>query len=157
MKKTAGANPSVSGQGLKIGIVVGRFNQGITAKLLAGAERVLKRQGVSPSNIENVWVPGAFEIPVMLQALARRRKFDAFIALGAVVRGDTPHFEYVCEGATMGIQRVSLDTGVPVAFGLLTTDNMKQALERVGGRHGHKGEEAALVALEMARLVKRGK
>ncbi len=156
MKKTSGVI-AVVGKGLKIGIVVGRFNAGITTRLLEGAQRILKRQGVAPTHIETVWVPGAFEIPVMLQALARRKKFDAFIALGAVVRGDTPHFEYVCKGATSGIQRVALDAGVPVAFGLLTTDNVKQALERVGGRHGHKGEEAALVALEMARLVKSGK
>jgi len=156
MQKSAGAI-KISGKGLRIGIVVGRFNDGITKKLLDGAEKTLVSQGVRMSDIKTVWVPGAFEIPVMLKALSGRGKFDALIALGAVIRGETPHFDYVCEGATSGILRVSLDAGIPIAFGILTTDNMRQALDRVGGRHGHKGKEAAMVAIEMARLIKDGK
>jgi 6,7-dimethyl-8-ribityllumazine synthase len=104
--------------------------------------------------LETVWVPGAFEIPLALRSLARGGKFDALIALGAVIRGDTPHFDYVCEGATHGTMQVMLDTGVPIAFGVLTTDTLRQAQERTGGRHGNKGIDAALTALEMARMVK---
>lgn len=129
-----------------------RFNDGITKKLLEGAERTLRSKNVA--RMETVWVPGAFEIPLALRSLARGGKFDALIALGAVIRGDTPHFEYVCQGATQGTMQVMLETGVPIAFGVLTTDNVRQAEERVGGKHGHKGEEAALTALEMARMVK---
>lgn len=151
MKKSSGANSSISGKGLKIGIVVGRFNEGITGKLLAGAEKTLRSKGVA--RVDTVWVPGAFEIPLMLRTLARGKSYDALIALGAVIRGGTPHFDYVCEGATYGTMKVMIETGIPVAFGVLTTDNVRQALERSGGKHGNKGSEAALVALEMARAV----
>ncbi len=154
MKKTSGARTDVSGKGLAIGIVAGRFNGAVTDKLLRGAETTLVSKGVL--KIETVRVPGAFEIPVMLRALARQGRFDALIALGVIIRGGTPHFGYVCEGATYGVMKVMIETGVPVAFGVLTTDTIRQAIERSGGRHGNKGEEAALVAIEMARLVKRG-
>jgi 6,7-dimethyl-8-ribityllumazine synthase len=154
MRKSRGAIESVSGKGLRIGIVVGRFNHGITEKLLKGAERTLREKGVG--RIDTVWVPGAFEIPVVLRALARRGGYDAFLALAAVIRGGTPHFDYVCDGATYGVMKVMVETGVPVAFGILTTDNVRQAIERSGGKHGNKGSEAALVAIEMARLVKLG-
>lgn len=152
MKKTAGARADISGKGLKIGIVVGRFNDGITQKLLDGAEKTLRAAGVA--RIDSIWVPGAFEIPLMLRILAERKSYDALIALGAVIRGGTPHFDYVCDGATSGVMQVMLETGIPVAFGVLTTDNVRQALERSGGKHGNKGSEAALVAIEMAMAVK---
>ncbi|HSA58423.1 MAG TPA: 6,7-dimethyl-8-ribityllumazine synthase [bacterium] len=154
MKKSSGVRSDISGKGLAIGIVAGRFNGAVTDKLLRAAETVLASKGVA--KVETVRVPGAFEIPVMLRKMAARRPFDALIALGAVIRGGTPHFEYVCEGATYGVMKVMLETGVPVAFGVLTTDTIRQAMERSGGRHGNKGAEAALVAIEMARLVKRG-
>ena len=156
MEKSSGA-VHVSGKGLKIGIVVSRFNKDITEKLLEGAEKALKDCGVRSTDVKIVWVPGAFEIPILLQTFSRRKRFDALIALGAVIRGETPHFDYVCDGVASGTMRVALDAGIPIAFGVLTTDTMQQALDRVGGRHGHKGEEAAMVAVEMARLVKSGK
>lgn len=155
MKKESGVIQS-SGKGQKIGIAVARFNAGMTRPLLDGARRVLKRQGVRPSDVRVAWVPGAFELPLALQRMARSGKYSALIALGAVIRGETPHFDYVCRGATDGVMRVMLDTGIPIAFGILTTDNVEQATDRIGGRHGHKGEEAALVALEMAKVGNRG-
>lgn len=157
MKKSSGAIRSLSAKGLRIGIVVSRFNSDITKKLLAGAERTLLGKGVK--NIRKVWVPGAFEIPVMLQRLAqikRGKKFDGLIALGAVIRGETPHFDFVARETSRGVMDVALREGIPIAFGVLTTDNVKQALDRAGGRHGNKGEEAALVVIEMARLIKDG-
>ncbi len=152
MKKTLGTIETLSGHGLRIGIVVGRFNEEITLKLLQGAVTTLEKKGVK--DIYAVWVPGAFEIPLMLQNLARTEKFDSLIALGAVIRGETPHFDYVCQESSRGVMEVSLKESIPIAFGILTTDNSKQALDRVGGRHGHKGSEAALVAIEMARSMK---
>lgn len=152
MKKTAGIIHTVSGRGLRIGIVVGRFNEEITHQLLEGAVTTLKKKGVK--DIHTVWVPGAFEIPLMLQNLARTEKFDSLIALGAVIRGETPHFDYVCQESSRGVMDVSLKEGIPIAFGVLTTDNLEQAVDRVGGRHGNKGSEAALVAIEMARSMK---
>lgn len=155
MKKTLGIIRDVSGKGLRIGIVVSRFNLPVTKKLLDGAERVLRKAGVR--EVKVLWVPGAFEIPIVLSRMARSKKFDGLIALGAVVRGGTPHFDYVAGETARGVMEVSLKEGVPVAFGVLTTDTMRQAIDRAGGRHGNKGEEAALVAIEMARLVKSGK
>lgn len=152
MKKSGGVIEGISGKGLRIGIVASRFNGGITGKLLHGAERTLRSRRVS--RIETVWVPGAFEIPLALQALAVTKRFDALIALGAVIRGETPHFDYVAKGATEGVLRVSLDCGIPIAFGVLTTDNIRQAMDRAGGKHGNKGSESALVAIEMAQLLK---
>lgn len=151
MKKTAGAVPTAGGK-FRVGIVVARFNQSVTEKLLEGAERKLREMQVK--SFETIWVPGAFEIPIMLQTLARSGQFDALIALGAVIRGETPHFDYVCQEASRGVMEVSLQEELPIAFGVLTTDTMEQALDRIGGKHGHKGEEAALVALEMAALTK---
>jgi 6,7-dimethyl-8-ribityllumazine synthase len=156
MKKSSGTVETISGRGLRIGIVVSRFNLPVTKKLLEGTERILLKKGVDRKNIRTVWVPGAFEIPVMLQRLARTKKFDSLIALGAVIRGQTPHFDYVAGEAARGVMEVSLKERIPIAFGILTTDNVKQALDRIGGRHGNKGKEAALVAIEMARLIKDG-
>jgi 6,7-dimethyl-8-ribityllumazine synthase len=158
MKKSSGVRSDLSGKGLRIGIVAGRFNGAITDKLVRGATAALASKGVT--HIETIRVPGAFEIPIMLRKMAARgapKSYDALIALGAVIRGGTPHFDYVCDGATYGVMKVMLETGVPVAFGVLTTDNVRQAIERSGGRRGNKGAEAALVAIEMARLVKRGR
>ena len=154
MKKTSGTIGTVTGKGLRIGIVVSRFNYGITGRLLAGAGKTLREKGVVTGGIRTVWVPGAFEIPLALQALAGTKRFDALIALGAVIRGDTPHFDYVAKGATDGVLRVSLDCGIPIAFGVLTTDNIRQAMDRAGGKHGNKGSESALVAIEMAQVLK---
>lgn len=150
MKKSPGIRP-LSARGLRFGIVVSRFNSSITGKLLAGALKTLKKQGANGTRVLSV--PGAFEIPMALQRLAkgRRPKFDALIALGAVIRGETPHFEYVASSATQGVMEVSLRERIPVAFGILTTNTMRQALDRAGGRRGNKGQEAALVAIEMAR------
>jgi len=135
---------------------VSRFNSAITQKLLKGAEKTLFEKGVEQKNVRTVWVPGAFEIPLVLRKLAKGKRFDALIALGAVIRGETPHFDYVCQGAAYGVMKVSVEEQVPVAFGILTTNNIRQALDRTGGRHGNKGSEAALVAIEMARLMKDG-
>ena len=150
LKKKSGVIQSLSGKGFKIGIVAGRFNASITQKLLKGAEKTLLQKGVLKKNIHIEWVPGAFEIPLTLQKLARTKKFDALTALGAVIRGDTPHFDYVCKGVASGTMRVMLDEKIPIAFGVLTTDTLRQALDRAGGRQGNKGSEAALVAIEMA-------
>lgn len=155
MKKSSGTVRTLSGKNLRIAIVVSRFNEEITKRLLAGAERTLVERGVLRKDTNTVWVPGTFEIPVVLQKLARQKKFDALIALGAVIRGETPHFEYVAGEAARGIMQVSLQEGIPIAFGVLTTNTVRQALDRAGGRHGNKGEEAALVAIEMAILMKR--
>lgn len=137
---------------LKIGIVVSRFNELISKGLLSGAEDCLKRHGAKDANVDVVWVPGAFEIPLIAKKIAKG--YDAVICLGAVIRGGTPHFEYVASEASKGIAKVSLDTGVPVIFGLLTTDNLEQALERSGAKPGNKGFAAALAAIELANLSK---
>ena len=151
MSQFSGVNQKVVGKGLRIGIVVSRFNETITSKLLEGAERVLKEKG---SKSKVIWVPGAFEVPIAVQSMAKTKKFEAMIALACVIRGDTPHFDYVCEGIARGILNVSLKMNLPIAFGVLTTNTPEQALERVGGKHGHKGEEAALTAFEMVHLLK---
>ena len=122
-------------KGLRIGIVASRFNQGITKKLLDGATRTLKKCAIEEGDIKIDWVPGAFEIPLALQRLARTEKYHALIALGAVVRGETPHFDFVASEAARGVMQVSLHEGIPVAFGVLTTNNMTEALDRAGGRH----------------------
>ena len=156
MKKTSGTLENLSGRGLRIGIVVSRFNSEVTKKLLDGATRTLLKKGVSRRKLFVVWVPGAFEIPMALQWMGRKKKVDALMALGAVIRGETPHFDYVAAEAARGTMEMALRDRIPVAFGILTTDTAKQAMDRAGGRHGHKGVEAALVAIEMARLVKYG-
>lgn len=137
---------------LRIGVIVSRFNEFITEQLANGALQTLEKHGCLPENISFVKVPGAWELAMAAKALAP--KCDAIVALGAVVRGDTPHFEYVCSAANDGLNRVSLDTGVPIAFGVLTTNDMQQAMDRAGGKSGNKGSEAAEVAIELADLLR---
>ena len=139
------------GRGRRIGVVVSRFNLDITQRLLKGCLAGLTAHGVKDSDIDVVWVPGAVEIPSACSWMTRKKRYDAFVALGAVIRGETPHFEYVSLMASRGISQVSLDSGIPIAFGVLTTETVRQARERSGKRE-NKGEEAALVALEMATL-----
>lgn len=140
------------GTGLKIGIVVGRFNELITSKLLGGAIDGLKRHGVEEEDIDIAWVPGAFEIPFISKKLADSKKYDAIIGLGTVIRGSTSHYDYVCNEAAKGIASVSLETGIPVIFGVVTTENIEQAIERAGTKSGNKGYDAAVSAIEMANL-----
>ncbi len=142
------------GSGLKIGIVVGRFNEFITSKLLSGAEDALKRHGVSESDVDIAWVPGAFEISLIAKKMADSKKYDAVITLGTVIRGSTPHFDYVCNEVAKGVSKITLETGVPVIFGVLTTDSIEQAIERAGTKAGNKGWDAASVAIEMANLCR---
>lgn len=142
------------GQGLKVGIVVSRFNEFITSKLLAGASDALVRHGVEADSIEVAWVPGAFEIPFVAKKMVGRGTYDAVIALGAVIRGSTPHFDYVCAEVSKGVASVALNADVPVIFGVLTTDSIEQAIERAGTKAGNKGFEAGVSAVEMANLVR---
>jgi 6,7-dimethyl-8-ribityllumazine synthase len=141
-------------QGLKFGIIVGRFNEFIGGKLLGGALDGLKRHGVEENEIEIAWVPGAFEIPLAAKKMAKSNKYDAVICLGAVIRGATPHFDYVSGEVSKGIASVTLETEVPVIFGVLTTDTIEQAIERAGTKAGNKGYDAAVTAIEMANLLK---
>ncbi|MBR6301657.1 6,7-dimethyl-8-ribityllumazine synthase [bacterium] len=138
----------------KFCIIISRFNDFIGAKLLSGAVDELKRHGVAENNIDVVKVPGAFEIPVVAQKCASSKKYDAVITLGVVIKGSTPHFDYVSAEVSKGVAQVSLQTGVPVVFGVLTTDNIEQAIERAGTKAGNKGADAAKSAIEMANLVK---
>lgn len=140
---------------LKFAIVVGRFNEFIGSKLLNGCLDVLGRHGVKETEIDVVWTPGSFEIPLVAQKLARSQQYNAIICLGAIIRGSTPHFDYVSAELSKGIAGVMLGTGVPVIFGVLTTDNIEQAIERAGTKSGNKGSDAALAAIEMANLVKK--
>ncbi|MDF2537198.1 MAG: 6,7-dimethyl-8-ribityllumazine synthase [Herbinix sp.] len=142
------------GQGLKFGIVAGRFNDFIGGKLISGALDALKRHGVTDENIELCWVPGAFEIPLAAKKLAKSQKYDAVICLGAVIRGSTPHFDFVANEVSKGIAHVTLDTEIPIIFGVLTTDTIEQAIERAGTKAGNKGYDAAVTAIEMVNLVK---
>jgi 6,7-dimethyl-8-ribityllumazine synthase len=142
------------GKGLRFGLVVSRFNEFISKKLLEGAEDALLRHGVNQEDIEIAWVPGAFEIPLIAQKLAQTKKYSAVICLGAVIRGDTPHFDYIAAEVTKGIAKVGLDAGLPVIYGVITTENLEQAIERAGTKAGNKGFEAAVSAIEMANLVK---
>ncbi|MFD3155474.1 6,7-dimethyl-8-ribityllumazine synthase [Haloimpatiens sp. FM7330] len=139
---------------LKFGIVVGRFNEFIGSKLLSGAIDALKRHGAKEEDIEITWVPGAFEIPLMAKKMAKANKYDAVICLGAVIRGATSHFDYVSNEVSKGIASVSLETEVPVIFGVLTTDSIEQAIERAGTKAGNKGYESGVTAIEMANLLK---
>lgn len=139
--------------GLRFAIVVSRFNHLICARLLDGALRELSARGAREEDLHVAWVPGAYEIPQAARVLAASGRYDAIVTLGVVIRGGTPHFEYVCQAVTDGVREVVRDTNVPVGFGVLTTDDAAQALARAGGEHGDKGAEAALAALEMARLV----
>lgn len=141
-------------EGLKFGIIAGRFNEFIGGKLISGAIDALIRHGVSEENIELAWVPGAFEIPLIAKKMAKSKKYDGVICLGAVIRGSTPHFDYVSSEVSKGIANVSLETEVPVIFGVLTTDTIEQAIERAGTKAGNKGYDAAVTAIEMANLLK---
>jgi 6,7-dimethyl-8-ribityllumazine synthase len=140
------------GTGLKIGIVAGRFNEFIVSKLVEGAADALKRHGVHEEDVELAWVPGAFEIPLIARKMAESGKYHAVITLGAVIRGSTPHFDYVCSECAKGVASASLSTGIPVIFGVLTTESIEQAIERAGTKAGNKGWEAAVAAIEMANL-----
>ena len=146
---------SLDGAGAKIAIVAGRFNDFLTKKLLDGATDCLTRHGVSEENIDIAHVPGSFEIPLVVQKMAASGKYDAVIALGAIIRGDTPHFDYVAAETTKGVASAMMETGVPVSFGVLTVDTIEQGIERSGSKSGNKGFDAALVAIEMINLTKK--
>lgn len=141
-------------EGLKYGIVVGRFNEFISSKLLSGAQDALLRHGVKAEEIDVAWVPGAFEIPLVAQKMASNDKYDAIITLGAVIRGSTSHYDYVCNEVAKGVAQAAQKTGKPVIFGVLTTDTIEQAVERAGTKSGNKGWDAAISAIEMANLLK---
>ena len=143
----------LTAKNMKIAIVVARFNEFITSKLLSGCIDCLIRHEAADEDLTVAWVPGAFEIPMAAKKLAESGKYDAVICLGAVIRGATPHFDYVCAEASKGIAQVSMQTGVPVAFGVLTTENIQQAVERAGTKAGNKGADAAIAALELANLL----
>jgi 6,7-dimethyl-8-ribityllumazine synthase len=140
---------------LRFALVAARFNDFVVELLIRGALDALKRHGVGEQQIDIVRVPGAFDIPVVARKLALSRRYQALVALGAVIRGDTPHFDYVAGECAAGISRIALESGVPIAFGVLTTDNVEQAMDRAGGKAGNKGADAALVAMEMADLLRR--
>ena len=142
------------GRDVRIAIVAGRFNEFITSKLVGGALDVLKRNDVSEENIDIAWVPGAFEIPLITKKLANTRKYDAIITLGAVIKGSTPHFDYVCAEVSKGVAQISLQSELPVIFGVLTTNNIEEAIERAGTKAGNKGADAAFSAIEMINLIK---
>ena len=145
----------IGNKDLKIGIAVARFNDFITSRLLGGAEDALKRHGVAEENVDVAWVPGAFELPLICQKMAQTKKYDAVIALGSVIRGSTSHYDLVCNEAAKGAAQVSLQNGVPVMFGIITTENIEQAIERAGSKAGNKGAECATGALEMIDLIKK--
>lgn len=143
----------VAKEGMKVGIVASRFNEIIVNKLVGGAVDGLRRHGVEEENIATAWVPGAFEIPLIAQKMAASGKYDAVIAVGAVIRGSTSHYDYVCNEVSKGVAQASLSTGVPVLFGVITTENIEQAIERAGSKAGNKGYDCALAAIEMVNLV----
>jgi len=142
------------GKGLKFGLVVSRFNDFITKKLVEGAQDALLRHGVSQDDIDVAWAPGSFELPLIAQKLAQTKRYDAIICLGAVIRGGTPHFEYIAAEVTKGIAQVGLGSGLPVIYGIVTADTLEQAIERAGTKEGNQGFKAATSAIEMANLVK---
>jgi len=142
-------------KGKRFAIAISRFNEFISSKLLEGCIDTLVRHGAQDSAIDAVWAPGAFEIPMLAQKLARSKKYDAVICLGTVIRGATPHFEFVASEAAKGVAKVSLDTGIPCIFGVITADNLEQAIERAGTKDGNKGRDAALSAIEMANLCEK--
>jgi len=152
MSKTYEGN--LIGKGLKFGIIVSRFNEFFSSKLLDGAKDALIRHGVAETDVEVAWTPGSFEIPLIAQKMAESKKYDAVICLGAVIRGGTPHFDYIAAEVAKGVANVGLKTGVPVIFGVITTDTLEQAIERSGTKDGNKGFDAATSAIEMANLVK---
>lgn len=139
---------------LKVGVVVGRFNEFISSKLLGGTMDGLLRHGMNEEDVDVAWVPGAFEMPLVAQRMAESKKYDAVICLGAVIRGSTTHYDYVCSEVSKGIASASMSTGVPVMFGVLTTENIEQAIERAGTKSGNKGYDCAVSAIEMANLLK---
>lgn len=141
-------------EGLKYGIVVGRFNEFITSKLLSGALDALKRHGAQENEVDVAWVRGAFEIPLIAQKMAESGKYDAIITLGTVIRGSTTHYDYVCNEVAKGVSAINLKTGVPTIFGVVTTENIEQAVERAGTKAGNKGWDSAMAAIEMANLTK---
>ena len=151
MKKFDG---KFNGKNLKVGIVAGRFNEFITSKLVEGAVDGLQRHEVSEESIEIAWVPGAFEIPLITKKMAKLGRYDAIITLGAVIKGSTPHFDYVSAEVSKGVAHVGLDSEIPVIFGVLTTNSIEEAIERAGTKSGNKGFEAALSAIEMVNLIK---
>jgi 6,7-dimethyl-8-ribityllumazine synthase len=151
MKKLEG---KVVGEGIKVGIVASRFNEFIVSKLVGGAEHALVRHGVNDDDITLAWVPGAFEIPMVAKKMAKSGKFDAVICLGAVIKGATTHYDYVCAEVSKGVAQVGLETEVPTIFGVVTTDNIEQAIERAGTKAGNKGYDAAVTAIEMVNLSK---
>ena len=151
MKKIEGM---IVANGAKIGIVAARFNEFIVSKLVSGAEDALLRHSVNPDDISVAWVPGAFEIPVVAKKMAMSGKYDAVICLGAVIRGATSHYDYVCNEVSKGIASVSLESGIPVMFGVVTTENIEQAIERAGTKAGNKGYDVACSAIEMVNLIK---
>ena len=144
----------VVSENIKIGIVAARFNEFIVSKLVGGAVDGLKRHGVDENDVEIAWVPGAFEIPLIAKKMAESGKYDAVICLGAVIRGSTSHYDYVCNEVSKGIATVSMNAGIPVMFGILTTDNIEQAIERAGTKAGNKGYDCALGAIEMVNLIR---
>jgi 6,7-dimethyl-8-ribityllumazine synthase len=143
----------LNAKNLKFGIVVGRFNEFISSKLLSGAIDALKRHDAEDENIEVAWTPGSFEIPLIAKKMAKSKKFNSVICLGAVIRGATPHFDYVANEVSKGIGNAMLETEVPIIYGILTTDNIEQAIERAGSKSGNKGFDAAMAAIEMANLI----
>lgn len=145
----------VTGKGLKFGIVVSRFNEFITGKLLEGALDALHRHETRDEDVDVAWVPGAFEIPVVAKKMAESGKYDAVLCLGAVIRGSTSHYDYVCNEVSKGTAQVGLTTGVPTIFGVVTTENIEQAIERAGTKAGNKGADSAVAAMEMANLLKK--
>ena len=147
-------NPSVDARGLRVALVVSRFNHLISIRLLENARETLFEHGLDPADLELYWVPGAFEIPLAARLLAESGRFDAIVTLGSVIRGGTPHFDYVCRAVTDGVREVMRESGVPVGFGVLTTDDIDQALARAGGSDGNKGGEVALAAIEMAQFTR---
>ncbi|MCH8900944.1 MAG: 6,7-dimethyl-8-ribityllumazine synthase [Chloroflexi bacterium] len=143
------------GAGLRVALVVSRFNEPVTTRLLAGARSALERHGVREEDIDVAWVPGAFELPLAARRLAESRRYDAVACLGAIIRGETPHFDYIAAETARGIGQVAQDTGVPTVFGVLTPNTLEQAMERAGGKVGDKGYDAAVTAIEMATLMQR--
>lgn len=143
------------GKGLKVAIIAARFNEFITSKLIGGAEDILKRHEVKEEDISLIWVPGAFEIPLMAKKIASLKEYDAVITLGAVIKGSTPHFDYVCAEVSKGVAHVALESEIPIIFGVLTTNSIEEAIERAGTKAGNKGADAAITAIEMANLLKK--
>lgn len=154
MKEVKVLEGMLNAQGLRFGIVVSRFNEFFTSKLLGGALDTLHRHGANEDDITVAWVPGAFELPLVSKKMAESGKYDAIIALGTVIRGSTTHYDYVCNEAAKGIAQASMDTGVPVAFSVVTTENLDQAIERSGTKAGNKGADGAMTAIEMANLLR---